>query len=156
MNTPRPPLTAGSTFFDLLGTVQAGQVVHVEFKDEVEPWAGYLDTGMRGVVRAARELAEGVVELDVDLTPYRAHNVRHERADYVDQEGHLGLTATEAGEAVAQVRVSVNGADALSHSSLLSVLPDWAVGLHAQFLVAQSPLSYTQWLEQRLHLLAPP
>jgi hypothetical protein len=151
---PSPlPLTSGSTFFDLLRLVQAGQAVHVEFKDEVEPWAGYLDTGMRGVIRDGRERAEGVVELDVDLAPYRAHNLRHERADYVDAAGHLGLTATEAGKDVAQVIVAVNGANALAHSAMLGILPAWAVAAHERYRASSSPLSYTLWLEQQLHQL---
>lgn len=145
-----PTLSASSTFFDLVSALKTGARVDVEFKEDVEPWAGYLDAGMRGRVRDGRVLNDTVVELDVELTPYRRHNVAHERADYVDSEGQAGLTATEAGETVARVTVSVEGATLLVESSLLTVLPEWSVAAHERYQASHSPLTYTLWLEAEL------
>lgn len=143
-------LNAASTFFDLLHAVQAGERIDVEFKAEVEPWAGYLDAGMRGRIVHARVMPEAVVELVVDLTPYRIHNLAKERADYTSSTGQPGLTATEAGETVNCVTVSVNGPGLLVHSALLAVLPEWSVERYARYLRESTPLSYPLWLESEI------
>lgn len=143
-------LSAASTFLDLLHVVQSGWRVDVEFKAEVEPWAGYLDAGMRGRILHARLLQEEVVELVVDLTPYRGHNQSRERADYISAGGQPGLTATEAGETVNCVTVAINGPTRLVESALLTVLPEWSVATYERYLLDSSPLSYPLWLEAEL------
>lgn len=148
-------LTPASTFADLLGAQQAGERVDVEFKDEVEPWAGYLDTGMRGRIVRSRLLPTDVVEMDIDLRPYRGHNQTRERADYVDERGQAGFTASDLGETEDLITVSADASTRLSDSALISILPDWSVALYARYLEDRSPLSYTLWLETQLHVETP-
>lgn len=149
-----PPLTPASTFADLLAVLQDGGRVDVEFKDEVEPWAGYLDTGMRGTLVGGRRLPTDVIELDVDLRPYRDHNQTRERADYTDERGGAGFTASELGENEDRITVSADATSRLADSALMSVLPPWSVVLYQRYLEAGSPLSYTLWLETRIHVWA--
>lgn len=143
-------LTPASTFADLLCVLQEGKRVDVEFKDEVEPWAGYLDTGMRGTVVASRRLPTDVVELDIDLRPYRGHNQTRERADYMDESGRSGFTATELGESEDLITVSADASSRLVDSALISILPERSVVLYGRYLNDRSPLSYTLWLESQI------
>lgn len=134
---------------DIIARITQTGPFDVQFKEKIEEYEAFAESGMRARITAAGE-RDDCLEIRVDYDRFDAHNRPLAKPNYYDKAGEATLTAYEAGFYTGQDSLYLELNDDLSEH--LEIIESITTSLFDEYLAANAngEKSYVQWLEDQV------